>query len=479
MQCKNHDDREGLTVCSVCNEHFCNECIDTETLVCASCKEKQALSNDILEDIMSTVEIPAHAKVNFDPTDILTQIENEIAIQQQIEKIDFDINNELGDTIIEEISVSENQLGDTVIEEISVSENALGDTIIEEISVSENTLGDTVIEEISISENTLGDTVIEEISVSENQLSDTIVEQIIVSENEVTDNVIEQISITENALDDTAVEQISVSENIVTESTLDDGLGKVDLNKNTTSDTPKQSKTSSFKEKFFGKKDDIIDKTQSLDEDITNSANNLAESTKKQANKIAENANELKEKTKENASELKEKAKVNLKKTQENINNSLNPEPDEELEEIINKIEGTNKNGEYDHLLSRFSSHYGQGAKEASSSNVNDESNSALPLRINSILYFLSSLIPGGAQLYLGLTKRGATILIISAVFLFIAQSTSLFIIATILSFADAQKLRNIYYRGGKIEDTNDDVMGLIKNGYVILIIIAAMIAGV
>ncbi len=420
MNCKNHNEREGTFICSVCGEDFCEDCFDSETNQCKECKVKATLSKDILDDILNNVDMPSNTIANFDPTDILKQIEEEITLQQEFDKLDFDISSELNNSNnIEKLNFSSN--GITATE----NKNDMDLNLLVEGFVSEDESSEALPEETSEANI--------DVEVLDIALEDTI------------DTVVESTT-------------VEVETSTTTEETTNTGESK-------------ESSFSKIKEKVLLTKDAVIGKASNFDTDgAKESIKTAADSTKTQASKLSK---EAKVKTASVAAGVVTGAAITKEKAAD-VKNTAKQKMDsnkKEMDSILNKIKDENANGEYDHLLGRFTTTYGQDKRAD-----DGDKQSALPLRINSIVYFLLSLIPGAAQLYLGLTTRGITILLIGACFFFITNTPSLFIITAIVSFADAYKLRNIYHRGGKIEDTNNDVMGLIKQPMVILLIIAAII---
>ncbi len=417
MNCKNHNDREATIICSVCGENFCQECIDLDSKQCRECKSKSDISQDILNDILSNVEIPDQKISTFDPTDILKQIEDEIALQHEFEKLDFEINNEISSSnSIEKL--------DFTSEGITTDE--------QKNDVDLNLLVEGVIQEEPIIENHQEVTRVETPEV-------TIIEEL-VPEVKVTTAQIESVDVVTSTVEE-------VSE--ITDSSIDKIMHKVILTKDT-----------------------VVEKASNFDtEAAKDSVKNAANATKAQASKLKA---EAKIKTASAAAGAATAAAITKEKAVEAkiIAKQKMDGSKKEMDSILNKIKEENANGEYDHLLGKFTTTYGQHKETVG----DGDEHSALPLRINSIIYFIASLIPGAAQLYLGLTARGITILLIGAFFFFITNTASLFFITAMLSFADAYKLRNIYHRGGKIEDTNNDVLKLIKNPLIILMIIAAII---
>ncbi len=424
MNCKNHSEREGTFICSVCGEDFCEDCFDSELNLCKDCKVKSTLSKDILEDILNNVDMPSNSIASFDPSDILKQIEDEIALQQEFDKLDFDISSELDNSKnIEKLNFTSN--GITAEEhKNSMDLNMLVEGFVSDDESSEKTAEVTT-------EHTNAEEILE------------------VSSSESIDSVL---------VEGTTVELESVDASTTTQ-VIEDNV------------ETKESGFSKIKEKILLTKDTVVEKASSFDTtEAKGSIKNAADTTKTQASKISQ---EAKIKTAGVAAGVATGAALTKEKAAD-VKNSAKQKMDsskKEMDSILNKIKDENANGEYDHLLGRFTTTYGQDKRTDEG-----DKQSALPLRINSIVYFLLSLIPGAAQLYLGLTARGITILLIGSCFFFITNTASLFIITAILSFADAYKLRNIYHRGGKIEDTNNDVMGLIKQPMVIILIIAAII---
>ncbi len=437
MYCKKHDTSVATLECSVCGEHFCDLCNNgSSPFICTNCSEKNindlttdnefniknldesevieeeliesnfddfngALADNILNDILGSITIPDKAKVNFDPSDILSQIEAGL-------ESEMSSRNELK---VQEVDVFEQDNIEKI--ESVVAENVFNESL-------ENSSS-----KIVLTKDTL--------KTDENNVSEVVVE----------------------ALETDTVEQ------------------KVEFVDEQPTD--KVSTVELLKSKFNSTKDLTMDKISSIDMTATKEkASVLGEETKTKASKLSEDAKvqasklseEAKIKSAAAAAYTAEKAKKVKTKTNEKMsNNKAN------LDETISKIQQANVNGEYDDLLNKFSTRYGQGAKAD-----DDGSQSALPLKINNFLYFICSLIPGIAQFYLGLTKRGTTILVIASVFLFVTMTPSLYFITSILSFADAYKLRNIYYRGGLIEDTNKDISSFMKNKYIILLIIATVV---
>ncbi len=408
MNCKNHNDREGTIICSVCGENFCESCVDLESRQCTNCKEKAEISQDILNDILSNVDIPDKTVSSFDPSDILKQIEDEIALQHEFEKLDFEMSSELNSNKIEKLSFSS--------EEIASCEDK------NEVDLNLLVEGFTHDEDFT-------------------QKSDEVIQQ----EESVVENTPIDIQV--------AVEEVQpiVSQEVVVDSNIDKIMSKVILTK-----------------------DIVVEKATNFDTDnAIESIKSAANSTKVQASKIAD---EAKIKSAGAAAGVAMGAAITKEKALEakNIAKDKMGSSKKEMDSILNKIKEENANGEYDHLLGKFTTTYGQHKE----STVDGDEHSALPLRINSIIYFIASLIPGAAQLYLGLTTRGVTILLVGAFFFFITNTASLFFITSMLSFADAYKLRNIYHRGGKIEDTNSDIIKLLKNPLVIIMIISAIVFG-
>ncbi len=440
MNCKNHNEREGTVACSVCGGNFCEECVDLETNQCNECKIKDDISKDILNDILSNVDLPSKAIANFDPTDILKQIEEEITLKQEFERLDFDISSEMDNSKkIEKLNFSSE--GITAEE----NKNSMDLNLLVEGFVSDDINLDSNVD--SVISSTVAETTIDEtIAISEDSSN---IEEVIITEDTIVEN------ITENIEETTIETEVSPTHNSTEESSI--------------------SNLSKIKEKVLLTKDVVAEKASTFDtENAKESVKSAANSTKNQASKLSKEA-KLKTAgvaagvatgaalTKEKAVDVKNSAKEKMEGSKK------------EMDSILNKIKEENANGEYDHLLGRFTTTYGQDKKTTS----DGDEQSALPLRINSIIYFLASLIPGAAQLYLGLTTRGITILLIGSCFFFITNTASLFIITAMLSFADAYKLRNIYHRGGKIEDTNSDIMTLIKNPIVIIMAIVAIIFGI
>ncbi len=421
MNCKNHNEREGTVICSVCGENFCEECVDLESNRCKECKMKEDISKDILNDILSNVDLPSKSIATFDPSDILKQIEDEIALNQEFEKLDFDIKSEIDNSKnIEKLNFSSEDIttGD--------NKNEMDLNLIVEGFISE----DSSSEEIQEVDSTLDavSTVVDEVTIEQTSIVD--------------EEVVKQSS-----------EESSIENETVVEET-------------------KSSSFSKIKEKVILTKDVVVEKASSFDtESAKESVKSAANSTKSQASKLSK---EAKIKTAGVAAGVATGAAITKEKAVDVKNSAKEKMGDskKEMDSILNKIKEENQNGEYDHLLGKFTTSYGQDKRAT----FDGDEQSALPLRINSIIYFLASLIPGAAQLYLGLTTRGITILLIGACFFFITSTASLFIITAMLSFADAYKLRNIYHRGGKIEDTNNDIMALIKNPLVMIMIIVAII---
>ncbi len=451
MYCKNHETTVATLQCSVCGEYFCDLCNSGSSewdkpFVCSSCATKtedtasvieDSLSNnleqvvevnladEILNDILSSVTVPEKSKINFDPSDILSQIE--AGLDAEIYAQNFNEFESLNDV------VSENNF-------VEVSENT---------NALVNDLGETIA--VSVVAETVIDNVLESSEPSKVNLHK---ENNVAVENNFGNSL--ESDVTNSAINDV------VADSIVEDSTVEVTKEKV-------------STVSYLKSKFGSAKDYTTQKVETIDMSATKEkAGKLAEDTKEMAGKLSVEAKdkagkvsaEAKVKTAAATAYTVEKAKkAKTYASQKMASNSAN------LDETISKIQEANVNGEYDDLLSKFSTRYGQGAKE-----TEDDTQFALPLKINNFLYFLCSLIPGIAQLYLGLTKRGTTILVIASVFLFVTMTPSLFFITSILSFADAYKLRNIYYRGGLIEDSNRDIVSFMKNQYIILLIIATVV---
>ncbi len=429
MNCKNHNDREGTIICSVCGENFCEECADLDSTQCNACKEKADISNDILNDILSNVEMPDKTIATFDPSDILKQIEDEIALQQAFDKLDFDVNNELNSQTIEKLDFSEERV---TIEE---QKNEVDLNLLVE-GVTHDDCNIETIKHVNTSETTEVYEVEKSIATAEEEV--TVAEELVV-------NVDTSTTPTDKSESYIATEEVPSS----SESSIDKIMHKVNITK-----------------------DVVVEKASNFDtESAKESVKNAANATKAQASKLT---NEAKIKTAGVAAGVATGAAITKEKAVEakNIAKQKMDGGKKEMDSILNKIKEENANGEYDHLLGKFTTTYGQHKQTTG----DGDEQSALPLRINSIIYFIASLIPGTAQLYLGLTTRGITILLIGACFFFITNTASLFFITAMLSFADAYKLRNIYHRGGKIEDTNSDVLKLIKNPFIILMIIAAII---
>ncbi len=430
MYCKKHETSIATLQCSVCGDNFCDLCGNgSDPFVCTSCSENDTtsvddltvgndfnivdidenetieneliesnfdnfngtLADDILNDILGSITIPEKSKVNFDPSDILSQIEAGLEAERSIQDKTF-VNEVVSEVVSEFIS----------------------EEVVDGHIVSDTTR--------DFSE------------------PDT-----------------HKIVLTKEPLDE---EKSNVEHEIELE--MEQEIETV-------------SKIDTLKSKFSSTKDLTMEKINNIDMSSTKEkASVLSEETKAKASKLSGEA-------KEQASKLSEEAKVKsvaaaaftvdtakkvkTKASEKMASNKTN------LDETISKIQQANVNGEYDELLSKFNTRYGQGAKED-----DDGTHFALPLKINNFLYFLCSLIPGVAQFYLGLTKRGTTLLVTASVFLFVTMTPSLYFITSILSFADAYKLRNIYYRGGVIEDSNKDITSFLKNKYVILIIIATVV---
>ncbi len=394
---------------------------------CKECEENAKLSEDILNDILNTVELSKESKNNFNPDDILKQIEDEITLQQELDKIDLTVNNfvtkgELG--VKEEDKFIEEEIKEEV-------DKSMEEEIKEEVDKS---IEEEIKEEVDKS-------VEEEIK---EEVDKSMEEEI---KEEVDKSIEEEIK---EEVDKSMEEEIKEKENY----------------EDVTVETVKQ--------RLFGAKNIVLDKVNSVDTDSMKESIMQTKDSTKQSLKQATDV------TKEQASKLSKEAKViatSVTATAISAKNSLKSKVNNnDMDNILDKIKKENEDGEYDHLIGAFTSTYGQDRKV----NISDDSEEqyALPLKINAILYFVASLIPGVAQLYLGLTKRGTTILLIGSAFLFITSTQNLFIITAILSFADAYKLRNIYHRGGKIEDSNEDIFSLIKNGYVIVLVVMAIIFG-
>ncbi len=95
----------------------------------------------------------------------------------------------------------------------------------------------------------------------------------------------------------------------------------------------------------------------------------------------------------------------------------------------------------------------------------------------SNFVYFLLSLVPGIAHCYIGLTQRGVTIIFIAyATFYLLHKIQILFLLVMILSFMDCYNIRNRYYLGQKIVDSNSDIIATLHNRYVILTIIILFI---
>ncbi len=421
MYCKKHETSIATLKCTICGEHFCDLCSNgSDPFICTSCSEKNTndsedlnlvvdneftlnsvneseviedalvdsnfdsfngtLADDILSDILGSITIPEKAKVNFDPSDILSQIEEGLE-SEMISHVD------------------ETDVSPEVVEVVAtlVTESATDD---------------------------------------------------------VQEHVAHKIVLTKDVLDED-----------------DDHIGVTDVEHEIEleieQEIEKVSTVNLLKSKFNSTKESTMEKINSIDMTATKEkASVIGEETKAKAKELSE---EAKVKSAAAAAFTADKARKAKAKADEKLaSNKTN------LDETILKIQKANQNGEYDELLSKFNTRYGQGAKEN-----DDSTHFALPLKINNFLYFLCSLIPGIAQLYLDLTKRGTTILVIASVFLFVTMTPSLYFITSILSFADAYKLRNIYYRGGVIEDSNKDITSFMKNKYVILMIIATVIINI
>ncbi len=455
MYCKNHETSVASLQCSVCGEHFCDLCNNSSNpFVCTSCSEKISdnsdietlvhdnefnvenvtsditekeiidtnfdnfngnLADDILNDILNSVTIPEKTKINFDPSDILGQIEAGLEAElSNTSNVDYANNNadEIPPIPIVEATLDYEQANESFISE-NVSENDL----------SEET------QKVELTKELDSNSTVENIEKLEFSNTDDIVLESTVE------------STVENTVENTVESTVNTKE--------------------------KTSKVDYFKSKFTATKDVTVEKINNIDMTSTKEkASKLSVDTKEKASKLSDEAKIKSAAAAAFTAETAKKAKI--KANQTIATNKSN------FDETITKIQDANTNGEYDELLSKFNTHYGQGAKET---DVNTQF--ALPLKINNFLYFLCSLIPGIAQLYLGLTKRGTTILLIASVFLFVTMTPSLFFITSILSFADAYKLRNIYYRGGLIEDSNRDIASFMKNKYVILAIIATIILNI
>ncbi len=446
MYCKEHDTSIATLQCSVCGEHFCDLCNNgSEPFVCTSCATKsdinlnqdtQNLADDILNDILSNIDLPENTKISFDPSDILAQIEAGLTASEAndtIEKL-----NDITSSDINELNVVETLVTETLENEDLATADLVTENLATEDLVTADLVTENLISEDSVNEDSVNETDASAIDNTE-EISAAEVASTVVLTKEVVDNV-------------------SDSKDNIIEPT-----------------EQKTSMFSAFKTKFTETKDVAKDKINNMDMTGTKEkAAQLSGETKEKASQLSEEAKvkasklsgEAKVKTAAATAYTVEKAKQAKTYANEKITtNKTN------LDDTISKIQEANVNGEYDDLLSKFSTHYGQGAKEAE-----NDSQFALPLKINNFLYFLCSLVPGIAQLYLGLTKRGATLLLIASVFLFVTMTPSLYFITSILSFADAYKLRNIYYRGGVIEDCNKDIVTFITNKYVILVIIATVV---
>ncbi len=460
MNCKNHDDREGVGICITCGSSFCHECLIPDSSRCLVCQEKSDVSNDILSDILNSVEIPQNTIANFNPTDILIQIENEISLQQEFDKLDLDIAKELNHVQEMEKFNFENK---DKVEKISIENEEKC-----EIELEKDSKINIIKEEkVEKSEQKQGEDINQNESNIDLLKSTTESIEAVSSVNEV---MMETSSF--DKIEDIAGDSaLSITESTVVESIEVDSLESNLIDKEEEEEST-DSTITKIKQTLFGAKDAVVQTASSIDTTgAKESAKNIAESAKTQANKLSKEA-----KVKSagvaagvvaGAAVTKEKA-IDIKNaTKSKVNSSK-----EDMNSILDKIKDENQNGEYDHLLGRFTTTYGEGKKSEPLGNEQY----ALPLKINAIFYFIASLIPGIAQLYLGLTKRGTTILLIASCFLFITNTPQLFIITAILSFADAYKLRNIYYRGGKIEDNNNDITKLLSNGYVILMIIFTII---
>ncbi len=411
MDCKNHSDIEGKFVCSVCGNSFCEDCIvDKENVVCAECKDKQDVSNDILNDIMDSVVINEQAKASFDPTDILSQIEEEISLQQ---------NSKISDDILNDImsSVVVNEKAKASFDPTELLNSIEAETInTAKSNINFNKETEIYIEEfIGETGETIKDTGEFDVSFDED-----FEENITESELFVNSNV--NISTT-NYTNKENLDSAEVSEEVSEDST----------------------------SKNFGEKVSGFSKT-AKEKSIS-----ASQKAKVKSATIAGGVAAVASSTKEKATSFTSSTKEKMKKAPN------------DLDDILSKIEKENRQGEYDDLLNKFRTSYGEKQSD-------DYINDSLPLKINDIIYFLASLIPGMAQFYLGLTSRGTTLFVIGAVFVWILQTPSLFLITAVLSFADAYKLRNIYYRGGNIVDTNEDIIKFIKNKYIIVIIILAFV---
>ncbi len=420
MYCKKHETSVATLQCSVCGEHFCELCNNgSDPFVCISCSEKSesidsltienefnvvdnevsevveeelidsnfnnfngTLADDILNDILGSIIIPEKSKINFDPSDILSQIQ--AGIEAESAYLEEEADNNTKTTLDEDVS--------SALPEPSLHKIVLTKDILDEDSVNDVDSADTKNNDCDLAHEI----------------------------------------------------ELEITEEIDKVSTVDLLLSKVNSTKDITMDKINTTKD------FTKERINNIDMT----------------STKEKASKLSE---EAKIKSAAAAAFTVETAKkAKLKANEKIASNKSN------LDETLTKIQQANTNGEYDDLLNKFNTRYGQGAKEN-----DDGTHFALPLKINNFLYFLCSLVPGVAQFYLGLTKRGTTLLVIASVFLFITLTPSLYLITSILSFADAYKLRNIYYRGGVIEDSNKDIISFMQNKYVIIIIIATVIINI
>ncbi len=446
MYCKEHDTNIATHECSVCGEHFCDLCNnDSNPFICTSCSTKNnevdaldnsILADDILQDILSSVSIPDKAKVNFDPSDILAQIEAEIASNTDTSSVEIEFNNDSAEASTEIQDEANNETNVDIVE----------DMVVEEIAVAAANSFDSI--NTDLDDNT--ESIEKIVLTKDNSSLDTSTTEIISSDisGDISNNI--------SNVDTPVIEEV-------------DGTHSKEVV------VAKTSTFSKLKSKFKETKDMTVEKISSIDMTETKQkATQLSDETKEKANTLSDEAKEkatlisgeAKIKTVAATAYTVEKAKQAKTFASEKMaSNKSN------LDDTISKIQEANVNGEYDELLSKFNTHYGQGAKE-----VEDDTQFALPLKINNFLYFLCSLVPGIAQLYLGLSKRGATLLMIASVFLFVTMTPSLFFITAILSFADAYKLRNIYYRGGLIEDTNKDIISFLTNNYVIVVIIATVV---
>ncbi len=421
MNCKNHNDVNGEFTCTICKENFCENCISEGTdVICYTCKEKQQLSNEILHDILGNANIDTKIKNNFNEYDILKQIEDEIN-NQQIE------HSDLSNVNIDTIDVYTNfNTEEKIIDKI--------EAIVENNNSNINNKND-----IS--------------SVSEFKT--------------VTSEYVQEFDFLDN-INDVKIENLSPQVENVN-----------DLEINTTEFNSKHIDTTVMKNKLPYNHSEVPSR-QTFFDYLKQQFSKLSSTTKTKATNLKENYDSkyFKEKS-ENLKSNTNNLVTSAKQKTDNIKNAYDTEYFKEKSNTI-KSSAVNFSSSIKEKSKTFSENI--NSKNQSPCSDTDNCDTNMPnqmFEINDILYFIASLIPGFAQAYIGLTKRGITIIFIAFAFgSILFEKPQLLILTAILSFIDAHKIRRLYYLGYELIDSNRDIYGLIFNFWVILIIVLTVLFG-